>query len=55
MLQGALEAAGFAEITRFNVGESNDEVFRGIERHAAAGDEEMNRFETMVVEAKRSW
>jgi predicted SAM-dependent methyltransferase len=54
MLQRALEKAGFVEIARCSVGESDDEVFRGIERHAAAGDEEMNLFETMVVEARRS-
>ncbi len=53
LLRTALEKAGFVAITRYNVGESDDEVFRGIESHAAAGDEEMNRFETMVVEARR--
>lgn len=34
---------------------SADEVFRVVEFHGkAAGDEDMNRFETLVLEAKRS-
>ncbi len=55
LLQSTLEKAGFVAITRYNVGESDDEVFRRIESHGlSCGDEEMNRFETMVVEARRS-
>lgn len=53
-LQGAMEEVGFIGITRYAPGESDDEVLRGIESHGkAAGDEDMNRFETMVLEAKR--
>ncbi|MCL5024797.1 MAG: hypothetical protein M1497_15800 [Nitrospirae bacterium] len=38
----------------FAAGQSDDEVFRGIEYHGSAvGDEEMTRFETMVLEEKR--
>lgn len=53
-LQGAMEEVGFIGITRYAPGESDDEVLRGIESHGkAAGNEDMNRFETMVLEAKR--
>ncbi|MCL5024017.1 MAG: methyltransferase domain-containing protein [Nitrospirae bacterium] len=53
-LQDALEKAGFVAVTRHSTGQSDDEVFRGIEYHGSAvGDEEMTRFETMVLEGKR--
>ena len=53
-LQMCLQNAGFAAITRQATGESEDRVFQGIESHGLAiGDEEMNRFETMVLEATR--
>ena len=56
MLGTALEKAGFVAITRCSVGESDDEAFHGIESRAPGDDEEdeeMMRFETMVVEARR--
>jgi predicted SAM-dependent methyltransferase len=49
LLQNALEKAGFVAITRCNVGESDDEVFRGVEFRT----HECMSFETMVVEARR--
>jgi len=53
-LAGALEAAGFVDLVDFESGESDDEVFRGIESHGSVvGNEEMNRFETMVIEARK--
>jgi SAM-dependent methyltransferase len=53
-LTGLLEQAGFSGIERREVGESGDEMLRGLESHAeAAGDPEMNRFETLVLEAAR--
>lgn len=53
-LQSAMEEVGFVDITRHTVGESDDEALRGIESHGkSCGSEEMNRFETMVLEAKR--
>jgi len=53
-LRQALEKAGFVDITRFEVGESDNENLRGIETHGRAVDNEsMNRFETMVLEAAR--
>ena len=53
-LAGALEAAGFVDLADFESGESDDEVFRGIESHGSVvGNEEMNRFETMVIEARK--
>lgn len=53
-LTGLLEQAGFTGIERRQVGESGDETLRGLESHAqAAGDPEMNRFETLVLEATR--
>ena len=53
-LTSLLEQAGFTGIERRQVGESGDEMLRGLESHAeAAGDPEMNRFETLVLEATR--
>lgn len=53
-LSAILAAAGFAEILRRKPGESDDPVLRGVELHGQAiGDEEVNGFETMVVEAVR--
>lgn len=53
-LQSAMEEVGFIDITRYASGESDDEGLRGIESHGeAAGNEDMNRFETVVLEAKR--
>lgn len=53
-LRDILGKAGFVDITRYPPGESDDEVLRGIEHHGKAiGDEEMNRFETMVLEGRR--
>ena len=48
-LQCAMEKLGFIEVTRYPIGESDDEVFRGIEFHL---NDEAIRFETMVLEAK---
>jgi SAM-dependent methyltransferase len=53
-LTGLLESAGFSGVARHAVGESEDEALRDLESHAeAAGDPEMNRFETLVLEATR--
>jgi len=53
-LQNAMEEAGFTNITRYALGESDEEIFRGIEVHAnAVESEDMNQYETMVLEAKR--
>ncbi len=52
-LQRAMEEARFVDISRFKPGESNDEALIRIESHGKAiGDEDMDRFETMVLEAK---
>ena len=53
-LQSAMEEIGFTDVTRYTPGESDDEGLRGIESHGkSAGNEDMNCFETMVLEAKR--
>lgn len=53
-LRELLMASGFTEVERFDPGESKTEAFRGLERHGSnIGDEEINRFETMVLEAVR--
>lgn len=53
-LSAAMEQAGFVDVVRHASGESDDENLRGIERHGkVVGNEEMNRFETMVLEARR--
>jgi hypothetical protein len=53
-LSAAMEQAGFVDVVRHASGESDDENLRGIELHGkVVGNEEMNRFETMVLEARR--
>ena len=52
-LQRALEQAGFTNIGSHGVGDSHDENLRGLECHGEIIGEEMNRFETMVLEAER--
>jgi predicted SAM-dependent methyltransferase len=54
-LKMTLEETGFTDIRAYEIGMSDDEVFRGIERHVGknAVDEEMSRFEALVVEAVR--
>jgi predicted SAM-dependent methyltransferase len=54
LLRG-LADAGFVSAQFTTPGESQDEHLRGVEGHGDfIGDEEMNRFETMVVEAIRA-
>lgn len=51
-LELALRQAGFNDLKYFQPGESDDQNLRGLEGHGASvGSEEMNRFESMVVEA----
>jgi predicted SAM-dependent methyltransferase len=53
-LHAALGKIGFVDITDHEPGESDDKVFRGIEVHGRViGDEDINRFETMVLQARR--
>lgn len=53
-LKHALEKAGFVAIARYPVGQSDDPVLQGVESHGSAvGDDEMARFETMVLEGMR--
>lgn len=50
-LRAAMGCAGFVDVVRFASGESADPQLRGIERHGqVVKDEEMNSFETMVLE-----
>jgi predicted SAM-dependent methyltransferase len=51
-LAHTLEAAGFADVESWPVGESGDERLVGLERHMRAAAE-FNAFETMVLEARR--
>jgi predicted SAM-dependent methyltransferase len=48
-----LALAGFTDVVRCPVGESAHAALRKIERHDLVIGEEMNRFETMVLEARR--
>jgi SAM-dependent methyltransferase len=51
-LTAILGDAGFADPVRFAPGESDDPDLRGLETHGRAiGDERVNSYETMVVEA----
>jgi SAM-dependent methyltransferase len=54
-LAAALTDAGFDEVVFTVPGQSEHEHFRGVEGHGDfLGEEEINRFETMVAEARRS-
>jgi hypothetical protein len=53
LLFDCLTRTGFVECQEWDVGESDDPDFRGSELHGLAIDEESNRFQTLVVEAKR--
>jgi SAM-dependent methyltransferase len=49
-----LTDAGFVAVVRRDPGESDDPALRGVESHGRAiGDEDVNRFESLVVEAQR--
>jgi len=52
-LQSAMNDVGFISVKRYLPGESDDEQLRGIENHQSLIGDEMNRFETMVLEARR--
>lgn len=54
-LKTVLEETGFICVTAWEVGVSDDAVLRGVELHQgkSASDEEMSRFEALVVEAMR--
>ena len=53
-LRGALQQAGFTDVTRVEPGESADETLRGIEQHGQyVGNDEAMRYETMVCEARK--
>ena len=54
-LLASLAEAGFVEAAFTVPGQSEHQHFRGVEGHGDfLGEEEINRFETMVVEARRS-
>jgi predicted SAM-dependent methyltransferase len=53
-LRALLEDAGFVDVVRYAPGESGDSELLGLEAHGCAiDDEEVNRFETMALEARR--
>ena len=54
ILRGALQRAGFCDVTRHAMGESSIADFRGVESHGKqAGHYPMAEFESMVFEARR--
>jgi SAM-dependent methyltransferase len=49
-----MHRAGLVDVTRHAAGESGDGALRGLEAHGRViGDEEMNAYETMALEARR--
>ena len=52
-LRSTMEEVGFVDVRRYQPGESDDDHLRGIESHQRLIGDEMNRYETMVVEARR--
>jgi predicted SAM-dependent methyltransferase len=54
LLEETLAEAGFKEIQKVLVGESNHEVFRGVDSHGGfIEDPEINQYESMAFEARR--
>lgn len=54
VLRLALSSAGFVDVRRHELGESDEPALRGLERHGTAvANERAVRFETMVLEASR--
>lgn len=53
-LMAAMHEAGFIDVQQFSPGESNDINLRGLEAHYRLIGEEMNQFETMVLEGCRN-
>jgi len=50
----ALGQAGFIDVTQFKSKESNDPEFKNFERHGhTIGNEELNAYETLVLEASK--
>jgi predicted SAM-dependent methyltransferase len=50
-----MHRAGFVDVSRHEAGESGDDALRGLEAHGTViGNEEMNAYETMAVEARRA-
>lgn len=53
-LRATLEAVGFTDVERHPFGDSADPGLKGLERHGVDdGNEQLSRFETMVLEAAR--
>lgn len=52
-LTHVLQRAGFTDIRQVEVGQSEDPHLADVERHGTGIGEAMNRFETMVFEARR--
>jgi predicted SAM-dependent methyltransferase len=53
-LRESLERCGFSDVQEHRPGESEHPELRGLERHGSVlGSERWNRFETMVLEARR--
>jgi predicted SAM-dependent methyltransferase len=53
MLRTALEQEDFSDVTECQVGESQHPELRGLERHGVRWNDFINKFETMVFEAKK--
>ena len=53
VLRDALSEAGFTDICRCEIQQSNDPVLQGIESHGLHIGEDNNRFETFILEARR--
>lgn len=52
-LRRELEAAGLADVRRYEVGESGDPEFRRVDQHGTQINAEWNRYQTMVLEATK--
>jgi predicted SAM-dependent methyltransferase len=53
LLRGVLEQVGFRDVKEFTAGESDDPVLKGAEARDKWNERDINRFETMVLQATR--
>jgi predicted SAM-dependent methyltransferase len=52
-LHTTMSRVGFINITGYNIGESDDNNFRGVESHGRAMPDEFNKLETFVLEGSK--
>ena len=52
-LADAVRRAGFVNVTRWSVGESDEAMLRGVEQHGDAISQEFNKLQTIIFEGTK--